>query len=167
MQDKNTDFHRYLSDGDAVVVYAYPEVIKTPKYQNGKSVALQTFALQMNPKSRSPAVSQSRDPRSFLPPNDLRHTLNKHTPQEDPNDLRPVISASQQDLRAVIDDSRQQQQSGVREVMLSDVTSPTASTAPRKQSSPLTGADAQLERDIYEVSRESRSPLLHVSQCCA
>ena len=175
VQDKNTDFHRYLSDGDAVVVYAYPEVIKTPKYQDGKSVALQTFALQMNPKSLSPAVSQSQDLRSFLPPkrsfqhdpNDLRHTLNKRTPQEDPNDLRHVISAAKQDLRAVIDDSGQQQQSGVREVMLSDVTSPTASTAPRKQSSPLTGADAQLERDIYEVSRKSRSPLLHVSQCCA
>ena len=174
VQDKNTDFHRYLSDGDAVVVYAYPEVIKTPKYQNGKSVALQTFALQMNPKSRSPAVSQSQDLRSFLPPkrsfqddpNDLRHTLNKRTPQEDPHYLRHVISA-QQDLRAIINDIRQQQQSGVREVMLSDVTSPTAFTAPRKQSSPLTGADAQLERDIYEVSRESRSPLLHVSQCCA
>ena len=79
----------------------------------------------------------------------------------------PTISAAQQDLRAVINDIRQQQQSGVGEVMLSDVTSPTASTAPQKQSSPLTGADAQLERDIYEVSRESRSPLLHVSQCCA
>ena len=84
-----------------------------------------------------------------------------------PPNPHPPISAAQQDLRAVINDIRQQQQSGVGEVMLSDVTSPTASTAPRKQSSPLTGADAQLERDIYEVSRESRSPLLHVSQCCA
>ena len=151
-----------MSDGDVVVVYAYPEVIKTPKFHNGRSVALHVIALQMNPKNRQPLLPQPNDQRATLPPkrsykddpNDLRHMLSRHTSAEEPTDLRQVITAKQEsaeDLRADINDIRQQQ-SGVREVILSDMTNPTSSTAPLKQSSPLKGADAQLERDIYAVS---------------
>ena len=163
MQDRNTEFLTFMSDGDVVVVYAYPEVIKTPKFHNGRSVALHVIALQMNPKSCQPLLPQPNDQRVTLPPkrsfkddpNDLRHMLSRHMSAEEPTDLRHVLAAKQnesaEDLRLVINDIRRQQ-SGVREVILSDVTSPTSSTAPLKQSSPLKGADAQLERDIYEVS---------------
>ena len=171
VQDRSTDFPTYLSDGDAVVVYAYPEVIKTPKFHEGRSVALQVIALQMTPKSQPPVTSQSHDLRSTLPPKrsyqddpgDLRHQLPRRPPAEDPADLRHGLSAKQKeraaDLRLVIDGIRQQR-SEVKEVMLSDVPSPTSSTAPQTQSSPLKGSDAKLERDIYEVS-----PLLLKSQC--
>lgn len=171
VQDRNKQFCTYLSDGDAVVVYAFPEVIKTPKFHDGRSVALQVIALQMSPKSQPPMTSQSYDLRATLPPKrsfqddpvDLRHLLSRRPPAEDPADLRHVLSAKQkesaEDLRLVVDVIKQQR-SKVKEVMLSDVTSPTSSTAPQTQSSPLKGSEAKLERDIYEVSL-----LLLKSQC--
>ena len=33
-----------------MVIYAYPDMINTPKYNNGKSVALQVVAVQVNAK---------------------------------------------------------------------------------------------------------------------
>ena len=171
VQDRSPDYRTYLSEGDAVVVYAYPEVIKTPRFYEGRSVALQVIALQMSQKSQPPVTSQSHDLRSTLPPKrsfqddpgDLRHLLPRRPPVEDPADLRHVLSAKQKesasDLRLVIDD-RRQQRSAVKEVMLSNVTSPTSSMVPLTQSSPLKGSDAMLERDIYEVSL-----LLPKSQC--
>ena len=150
-----------MSDRDSVVIYAYPDVINTPKYNNGKSVALQVVAVQVNTKSCSPMTSRPQDLRAILPPkrsfqddpNDLRHTLSRPTVEDDPNDLRHVIRKNTPggDLRMVINDQKEQQQFGGREVMLSDVPGPTTSTAPQLLSSPLRGAEAQLEKEVYEV----------------